>query len=223
MFGTDPGTGLLIPLPKSGLPFHPAPRSSPMAEDSPKYPSLPDPWWREETSPNDPSTTPPSPDHPSRERTPRGDVRHFETFRDNQEFFTQLGLSGNQVRAIELTVQGLSDTHIAEQLGINRRTLWRWKNFDDVYRRALENARLQTHAAVIDHYSALLVRSTNIFAKMLQDSSEDKQFRAAQTLISMAGCFRPTATRLPAPQRLPDDDGPDFYRRPEPNLEPKVG
>src|SRR5579872_2922637 len=166
----------------SGLPFHPASRSSPMAEDSPKYP----PWQREETSPNDPSPAPPSPDHSSREQAPRGDVRHFETFCDNPEYFPDLGLSATQLRAVELTVQGFSDTRIAQEIGVHRRTVWRWKNFDDCYRRALENVRMQTHAAVVDRYATLLVRSTNIFAKMLQDPSEDKQFRAAQTLICMA-------------------------------------
>lgn len=181
-----------------------------MSEDPTPYPSLPDPWWRESAPSSD---------------TPPGDVRHFETFRDDPEFFPDLGLSCTQLRAIELTVQGYSDSHIAEKLGINRRTVWRWKNFDDCYRRALDNVRMQTHATVIDRYATLLVRSTNIFAKMLQDPAEEKQFRAAQTLICMAGCFRPIATRLqnhppPQPQR-PDNDEPE--PEPEPQLEPKVG
>jgi hypothetical protein len=146
---------------------------------------------------------------------------HFETLRDQEahlddiEFFPNLNLNDTQLRAIELTVQCYSDTQISTMLGINRRTLWRWKNFDDDFRRALENVRMQTHAAVIDRYSTLLARSTSVFAKMLSDPAEDKQFRAAQTLINMAGSFRPVAARLSPPKQ--NDDWP------EPILEPKIG
>jgi hypothetical protein len=79
--------------------------------------------------------------------------------------------------------------------------------------------QMPNHAAVIDRYATLLVKSTQIFAKMLQDPAEDKQFRAAQTLICMAGCFRPSATRLPPSPQRPDNDEPD----PGPAPDPKVG
>jgi len=53
-------------------------------------------------------------------------------------------------RAIELTIQGLSDTQIAERLMINRRTLWRWKTHDEDYRWALAEARTQAYSTVAD-------------------------------------------------------------------------
>lgn len=146
---------------------------------------------------------------------PRDSEPSPESSPDDAEFYPGLRLSDVQLRAIELTVQCYNDTQIAEMLRINRKTLWRWKNFDDDYRRALENVRMQTHAAVIDRFSNLLAKSTSIFARQLQDPAEEKQFRAAQTLINMAGCFRPLRAQLPPPR--PDADFP------EPLLDPKVG
>ena len=66
-------------------------------------------------------------------------------------------LSDIQYRAIELTIQGLSDVQIAKMLSIARRTLWRWKTYDDEYRLALSEARSQIHAAVADRYRTLLM------------------------------------------------------------------
>jgi hypothetical protein len=50
-------------------------------------------------------------------------------------------LPEKQKRAIELLLAGKTYTHIADALGIDRATLWRWRNKDADFRRGLEQAR----------------------------------------------------------------------------------
>jgi len=124
------------------------------------------------------------------------------------------------MRAIELTVQGLGDVQIAQMLSINRKTLWRWKTFDENYRQVLAEARSQAHAYATDRYQMLLIRATSVLARFLDDPQEDNRFRAATVLLNMAGCFRPI-TRKFLISTTRSNDGDNSW--PEPQLPPKVG
>jgi DNA-binding CsgD family transcriptional regulator len=139
--------------------------------------------------PSDPAfSAPPSSDLPSSDPPPGGDMGHSESERDFSDIEP---LSERQLQAVELTMQGHTDVQIAQTLGINRRTLWRWKNLDDDYRRVLNNARIQMYASAADRYQTLLSRATGILSQCLQDSADENRFRAATLVLSMAGCFRP--------------------------------
>jgi hypothetical protein len=144
-------------------------------------------------------------------------VGHSETHRD---IFGLDPLSELQLQAIELTMQGHSDVHIAETLRINRRTLWRWKNLDDDYRRVLNNARIQMYSSAADRYQTLLSRATGILSQCLQDSANENRFRAATLVLSMAGCFRPLPPKyFPLPENPPEE----YKPWPMPDLPEKVG
>ena len=122
-------------------------------------------------------------------------------------------LSPAQQRAVEMTVRGAKDTHIARELHLSTRTLYRWKTDDPEYIDALEQARMQTHFSVNDQFRSLLSRSTGIFNSCLRDSDKDVQFRAAHALLMMNGSFKP----LPAP--CPNDDDDDDTAGPLPPVE----
>jgi len=132
----------------------------------------------------------------------------------------ELNVTDIQMRAIELTVQGLGDVQIAQILSITRKTLWRWKTFDENYRQVLTEARSQAHAFATDRYQALLLRATGVLAKFLEDTQEDNRFRAATVLLNMAGCFRPL-TRKFVLSTTRNNDISDSW--PEPELPPKMG
>ena len=100
-------------------------------------------------------------------------------------------------------------------LSIDRKTLWRWKTFDEDYRQALADARSQVYAAVADRYRAILLRATSVMAKFLEDPVENNRFRASYALLMMAACFKPAPPALPAPGQS--------YSFPIPDLPPKVG
>jgi hypothetical protein len=133
-------------------------------------------------------------------------------------------LTERQIRSIELTLQGHTDVQIAQRLQINRRTLWRWKNLDEGYRRVLAQARIQRHAAATDRYETLLNKATAILAEFLSNPADDRRFPAAMAVLNMAGAFKPLPlsyfplSDAPAPA-LPQPRA----RIPEPELEPKVG
>ena len=158
------------------------------------------------------------PDLPPIDPPPGGDLGHPETRWD----FTDIDpLSEIQLQAIELTMQGHTDVSIAQTLGINRRTLWRWKNLDDDYRRVLNNARIQLYATAADRYQMLLTRATGVMSQTLQDSAEEIRFRAAVAILNMAGSFRP----LPPKYFLTNDKALAREREPwpMPDLPEKVG
>jgi hypothetical protein len=111
-------------------------------------------------------------------------------------------LSDRQEWAIELTIQGYNDEFIAQKVGVNRKTLWRWKTLDDQYRHALNDARIHVHGGVGDRFRVLLNRAGNIFLKFMESEDEDKRFRAAYALVTMSGNFRPQLLEA----KLPDED-----------------
>jgi hypothetical protein len=137
---------------------------------------------------------------------------HYEAEWDISE---SVNLTEVQLRAVELTVQGLSDIQIAEMLSVNRKTLWRWKTFNDEYRQTLASARSQLHASAADRSQNLLFRATAVLAKFLEDASDKNRLRAAQILLQTAGRFRPLARQQAAPTPVSD--------WPPPELEPKLG
>jgi hypothetical protein len=146
---------------------------------------------------------------------PPVETGHFQTFPD-----IPIGnLSDAQLQAIELSVRGLSDIAVSQRLYISTKTLWRWKTFHAEYRAALANARYQVHAAATDRYHLLLNRAWNVLATNLDATEQNLSFRAAQSLLHMAGAFKPTEPAAPKPT----EDDKKERDWPEPMLEPKVG
>ncbi|MGD0464309.1 MAG: hypothetical protein ABSB74_17640 [Tepidisphaeraceae bacterium] len=166
-----------------------------------------------DSTPDPYSTVPPSTDPPSSEAPPLPPEMGYSEI--GCDILPAYDLTDVQFRAIELTVQGLGDVQIAQMLAINRRTLWHWKSFNDEYRRALTDARIQVHSAVSDRYRTLLLRATSVMAKFLEDPSENNRFRASYALLMMAGCFKPIPL-LAAAQS-------ESFNWPPPELPPKVG
>ncbi len=167
------------------------------------------------------STAPLSTPQPSSEATPGGEMGHSETHRDIAGAET---ISERQLQAIELTMLGYSDVHIAETLRINRRTLFRWRNLDDDFRRVLNNARIQMYASAADRYQTLLARATGIMSQCLQDPADENRFRAATLVLSMAGCFRPLPPKFfPTRDKALPERKPKPKRWPEPQLPYKCG
>ena len=167
-----------------------------------------------DSTPNSYSTVPPSTD-PSPSEAPPLPPQMGHSGAD-WDFYPAYNLTDVQFRAIELTVQGLGDVQIAQMLSIDRKTLWRWKTFDEDYRRALSDARIQVHSAVADRYRTLLLRATSVMAKFLEDQAENNRFRASYALLMMAGCFKP----LPL---MPLAQSESLENWPPPELPPKVG
>ena len=126
-------------------------------------------------------------------------------------------LTAVQFRAIELTLQGIHDTAIAQMLSISRRTLWHWKTHNPDYRRALADVRSQLHSGLSDRFRNLLLRSMSVLDRLLQDPSDNNRFRAAYAFLTMSACFKPQ------PVMLPEPTPPPVRPPPPPHLPYKMG
>jgi hypothetical protein len=154
-----------------------------------------------------------SPDSDKCPKSDSAELGHFEATWDIEQ---SVNLTDLQLRAIEFTVQGHSDSQIAEMLSIDRKTLWRWKTLNDEYRYVLASARSQVHAAAGDRCQNLLFRATAVLARFLEDPADKNRMRAAQILLQTAGRIRPVPQKQP-PQPAVSDGWPEAI------LPPKVG
>jgi hypothetical protein len=125
--------------------------------------------------------------------TPPGEMGHFGAYPDDS---CHRRLTDEQLRAIELTIQGYSETQISQELSVDRKTLWRWKTHDELYRTHLSHARFQRQASSVDRYQILLDKSTYILSQALGDPDPKIRFRAANVVFNMAGCFKPLEHKL---------------------------
>ncbi|MGA2583620.1 MAG: helix-turn-helix domain-containing protein [Tepidisphaeraceae bacterium] len=144
------------------------------------------------TDPRDPAPESPNPDSPSAhsEEEMLRNVTECDGYTPHPlEYW--VNLDDRQLRAVELIVQGLDDSKVARILDISRMTLWRWKTFNEDYRRALAEARAHVRATATDRYQGLLIRATDTLGKFLDAPEPNHQFRAAQIVLCMAGSFRP--------------------------------
>jgi len=148
---------------------------------------------------------------------------HLGTFGDIDPNYR---LNNVQCRAIELALDGLRWSQIAQILKISRKTLWRWKTQDRIFRQALADSRAERHAFAIERCQTFASRAASVLARFLDDPADKTRMRAAQLLLQAAARFKPPPDSHPFV--LPEYPDPPLLtpfppRRPEPELEPKVG
>jgi hypothetical protein len=100
-------------------------------------------------------------------------------------------LSDRQQRAIELMLQGLPDSRIAQTLGFDPRTLYRWRR-QPVFASELDRRRHRLRKTVNDRLVALLPEAVDVLKKQLSDPYDRTAYRAASLLVRTA--FRKTRT-----------------------------
>jgi len=137
-------------------------------------------------------------------------------------------LSNCQCRAIELALDGLRWSQIAKTLGLNRKTLWRWKTQDPDFQQALAEARADRYGFAAERCQTFAGRAAAVLARYLDDSDDKLRLRAAQLLLQAASRFKTPALRpaypdYPSPPILTPPPTPPEPLVPEPELEPKVG
>ena len=110
-------------------------------------------------------------------------------------------LTDRQLAAIDLILSGRTATDAAEALGIDRRTIYRWRTEDPAFRQRLDQLRRQRCDEAADHLSASLSQALAVFDRHLKDLYAPICFRAARAVLTLA-----QIGKLLNPEPLPHPD-----------------
>jgi hypothetical protein len=94
-------------------------------------------------------------------------------------------LSPKQNAAIELLLLGRNMRDIAEAIGIDRRTLFRWRQ-DELFREELDQRRCELWSVAADRLKALVHPSLDVLEKELSDRFDRTRHRAAATILRLS-------------------------------------
>jgi hypothetical protein len=97
------------------------------------------------------------------------------------------GLSSRQRGAIELLAAGKTASQVATQVGVNRKTLYRWRHEDANFVAELDARRREIWSATADRLRALLPKAVDTLAKELGRQSvwDNRPFLAAVALLRL--------------------------------------
>src|SRR3954452_15669846 len=102
----------------------------------------------------------------------------------NESSDTQL--SDAQIAATGLLAAGKSYQCVAEELNIDPRTLFTWRQ-RPAFRRALRARREEIWREVSDRFRSSLKRSMDVFDEFLNDRFDMNRFRAASAMLRHSG------------------------------------
>jgi hypothetical protein len=98
------------------------------------------------------------------------------------------GLSVAQLNAVDALVAGKNDREAAEQIGVSRVTVTRWKLYDVQFRAALAARRAEVWSGAADRLRALLPKALDVLAEALSDKAHgERRTNTALTLLKLAG------------------------------------
>jgi len=112
----------------------------------------------------------------------------------------QKPLSPTQIQALDLMLQGVTITEIAQQLGIGRSTIHEWCCKNSLFISAFHAARQRHQADVLDRVHALAAPSLNLLNELLQDPnvSDSVRLRAALAVLKSVEINGPVYPFTPA-------------------------
>jgi hypothetical protein len=93
------------------------------------------------------------------------------------------GLSDTQLKAVELLIGGTSITRTAQECGVDRRTVYRWRHEDGPFRAELQRRRQELWSIAADRMRSMVLTSLTIFNDALQEEWADARFQAATKLL----------------------------------------
>jgi hypothetical protein len=88
--------------------------------------------------------------------------------------------------ALALILAGKPDTEVAKEVGVHRRTIYRWRHEDEQFLGELNRRRRELWNGLGDRLRSLLDPAVDVLARQLSDPYERTRFRAATTLLKLA-------------------------------------
>ena len=115
-------------------------------------------------------------------------------------------LNSKQIKAIHLLATGMSDNEVAEQVGVSRQTVNKWKNQDDKFIYELGKQRANIWEQHSDYYRSLVPKAIKVLEEGLE--SEDTKVR-----IDVAKNILRAVKLEPKPlTKVEEDNGPTVLR-----------
>jgi Helix-turn-helix of insertion element transposase len=92
-------------------------------------------------------------------------------------------LDPRQLRAVDLLVEGKTDTQVAAEIEVDRSTVWRWRKRDPFFRAELARRRDELWNASGERLRALRLRAFDA----IDDALDRGDWRAAVALLKLTG------------------------------------
>ena len=92
-------------------------------------------------------------------------------------------LNSKQIKAIPLLVTGMSDNEVAEQVGVSRQTVNKWKNQDDDFIYELNKQRSEIWNQFGDLYRSLIPKAIKTLEECLDSEDPKMRLGAARMIL----------------------------------------
>ena len=100
-------------------------------------------------------------------------------------------LSGPQQKAINLFLAGMNDTEVAEELGLARQTVNKWRNKNQNFGAKLEQQQRELNKESRLQLSGLVSRSVQVLGQSLESENERIRQSTAVHVLKATGFYSP--------------------------------
>ena len=100
-------------------------------------------------------------------------------------------LSGPQQKAINLFLAGMNDTDVAEELGLARQTVNKWRNKNQNFGAKLEQQQRELNKESRQQLSGLVSRSVEVLGQSLESENERIRQSTAVHVLKATGFYTP--------------------------------
>ena len=87
---------------------------------------------------------------------------------------------------MERIASGVSDTDVAKEIGVSRRTIYRWRIENARFREELQLRRREVYDRAQDRFRSMLTRALDLLDNQINDKYAPTALRAARTLLYIA-------------------------------------